>query len=188
MNHIIAIHKMSWRRGLMLLTSALLFANIGIAQNTTPTINIGGDVYGGGKNGAVGRGNVVLNEGEPQPNASDDMVSLNTANVQKVTNVQINDGKVRTVFGGGEMARVYGETYVEVNGGEIGGEEWDGTVHGGVFGGGDGSTATVFGSDEVLINGGIIWNNVYGGGQHSAEELMKIVKPIELNEAYTVVF
>ncbi|MBO7325607.1 MAG: hypothetical protein J6U57_09335, partial [Bacteroidales bacterium] len=103
---------------------------------------IGGDVYGGGKMGAVN--------------------STSTA-----TTVTINSGSVRTVFGGGQEGEVSGNTQVVVNGGEIGGAKWNGSIHGGVFGAGDGAAAVVTGSSNVKIQGGTIHNNVYGGGNQA---------------------
>ena len=56
------------------------------------------------------------------------------------TTVEINSGNVRTVFGGGENGRVFGLTHAHINGGEIGADKWNGTIHGGVFGAGDGAS------------------------------------------------
>ena len=121
-----------------------------IALTTTTTyaeVVIGGDVYGGGKMGAVENGNS----------------STTTA-----TNVTIGGNvEVRTVFGGGQEGAVTGNTVVEINGGVIGDTDWKGTVHGGVFGAGDGAAAVVTGASKVTIKDGTIYNNVYGGGNQA---------------------
>lgn len=104
---------------------------------------IGGDVYGGGKQGAV--------------NSTSD----------NATSVTIHSGSVRTVFGGGQEGAVSGNTQVVVSGGEIGGNQWNGSIHGGVFGAGDGMAATVKGISRVSVSGGTIHNNVYGGGNQA---------------------
>ena len=97
--------------------------------------------------------------------------------------------KVRaSVFGGGEMALVGGDTYVTISGGEIGRNEvqskngdnpgyvkFGGATMGNVFGAGKGSvahfhTGQVKGNTNVTINAGetagqpFIYHNVYGGG------------------------
>ena len=118
---------------------------------TVPTIAqvvIGGDVYGGGKMGAV----------------EDSDTSTPS------TTVVINNGSVRTVFGGGQEGAVNGNTTVSVNGGTIGAEALEGTPYGGVYGGGEGSAATVTGSTNVTISGGDNFNNVYGGGKQALLE------------------
>ena len=115
---------------------------------TVPTmaqVVIGGDVYGGGKMGAV----------------EDSDTSTPS------TTVVINNGSVRTVFGGGQEGAVTGNTTVSINGGVIGAEALEGTPYGGVYGGGEGAKATVTGSTNVTINGGDNYNNVYGGGKQA---------------------
>lgn len=115
---------------------------------TVPTmaqVVIGGDVYGGGKEGAV--------------EDSDKSIPSTT--------VVINNGSVRTVFGGGQEGAVTGNTTVHINGGTIGAEALEGTPYGGVYGGGEGAKATVTGSTNVTISGGDNFNNVYGGGKQA---------------------
>ena len=101
------------------------------------------------------------------------------------THVSISgdDTKVRaSVFGGGEMATVGGDTYVDVSNGKIGrnqvnrsNDENDGYVMfggatmGNVFGGGKGHVDHTFaglvkGNTNISISGGSIYHNVYGGG------------------------
>lgn len=104
-------------------------------------IRIGGDVYGGGNEGAV----------------TGDSAS-----------VIVYDGNVRTVFGGGRQGEVTtGSTHVQIEGGTIGDQALKGTLHGGVFGAGDGAGAVVGGHSTVIIKGGSIINNVYGGGNEA---------------------
>ncbi len=106
---------------------------------------IKGDVYGGGKEGMVGV------EGTPAQ-----------------TDVDINSGEVRTVFGGGQDGKVYGTTSVDVTGGTIGAEKFNGSLYGGVYGGGEGAEATVFGTANVNMTAGTVVNNIYGGGKMAA--------------------
>ena len=117
---------------------------------TVPTmaqVVIGGDVYGGGKEGAVNN-------------------NTSAANATSVT-IQGTQTKVRTVFGGGQKGAVTGNTTVSINGGVIGAEALEGTPYGGVYGGGEGTEATVTGSTNVTISGGENYNNVYGGGKQA---------------------
>ena len=113
-------------------------------------IVIGGDVYGGGLNGAVGS-----TEGNTE-----------TATTVEVAG-QTGNVSVRTVFGGGKNGKVHGNTKVDINGGSIGDDALKGTPYGGVYGGGEGSDAVVSGSTNVTINGGENYNNVYGGGKQA---------------------
>jgi len=192
----------------MFLLGMLLFAAANTKTYADVVIHIGGDVYGGGRNGAVGTGfNVTVfltqdevdaenNEhltadslgrnpgdagyvttyeegyipvsiGDINNNAAFDKVKLAGDTPQLITDVTINSGTVRTVFGGGENGRVYGGTTVNVSGGVVGDSIWKGTIHGGVFGAGDGESAHVFGHDRVTITGGTIYNNIYGGGNQA---------------------
>ena len=101
------------------------------------------------------------------------------------THVSISgdDTKVRaSVFGGGEMATVGGDTYVDISDGKIGRNEvyttndanqgyvkFGGATMGNVFGGGKGHVDHTFaglvkGNTNVDISGGSIYHNVYGGG------------------------
>ncbi len=203
-------------RGAATLLAVCAFAGSMLAQGTTPTINIGGDVYGGGKQGAVGTGNttslvyytnstediaainaindphriadkngVAPGEADYITTYPDDYVPVKVGDLKSVpsdpkdvtitdtesafTNVEILDGEIRTVFGGGENGRVYGQTKVTIDGEDvkIGHDEWAGKIHGGVFGAGDGASAVVFGHDLVTIKNGTIYNNVYGGGNQA---------------------
>ncbi len=178
-------------------------------------INIGGDVYGGGKEGAVGTGNLNLSaipaadKDKATKYSADEATAYNTAHAAEITagtktavaegdekpvdweyvaltgnaesgavkemmqdkiattKVEIYAGNVRTIFGGGMNGRVYGMSSVDIKGGVIGAEKWNGTIHGGVFAAGDGANALVFGDSRVTVEGGINYNNVYGGGNQA---------------------
>ena len=150
----------------LFLTGALLIICQVIQSQTT--ITIGGDIYGGGKNGAVGTSKTST---PLKTTAKKDVELLEGAvsgqNVTNTTNITINSGTVRTVFGGGQDGRTFGNTSVTVNGGTVGGATWNNTIHGGVFGAGDGSDAYVFGNSQVTLNGGDIYQNIYGGGNQA---------------------
>ncbi|MBR4792935.1 MAG: hypothetical protein IK038_04635 [Bacteroidaceae bacterium] len=128
-------------------------------------IVINGDIYGGGRNGAVGT--AIVNDA----NVGINSISFSSDNKDTTTTTKITilAGTVRTVFGGGENGRTYGSTSILVQGDstQIGGNDWNGTYHGGVFGAGDGKLAYVFGHSNVLIKGGTIVQNVYGGGNQA---------------------
>ena len=152
-------------KALMLLLALALTSTPLYSQ--TQTLTIGGDVYGGGKNGAVGTGNTTATNATAK-----ESVTLTDATTD-VTEVTINSGKIRTVFGGGENGRVYGKTNVNITGtttqigGDIDGKDWTGTIYGGVFGAGDGAGAYVFGGSNVTVTNGSIMQNVYGGGNQA---------------------
>ena len=80
---------------MILLAGMLLF---GCLAAHAQSITIGGDIYGGGRNGAVGTANANNPDEENVKHIS--LKSTNTA-----TNININSGEVRTVFGGGENGR-----------------------------------------------------------------------------------
>lgn len=118
------------------------------------TINIGGNVYGGGRQGAVGTGNTTATN-----NTSVNSVTITGNTPVKVTDVTVYEGTIEgDVFGGGKNGRSYGGTEVTVNGG---------TIEERVFGAGEGSTAVVFGYGNLTITGGEIQDNVYGGGNEA---------------------
>jgi hypothetical protein len=110
-------------------------------------LDIKGDVYGGGKSGNVGV------EGTPTSTT----VGIYGAKIQ-----------IRTVFGGGQDGKVYGTTNVNIEGGTIGAEKFNGSLYGGVYGGGEGAEAIVFGTANVNMTAGDVVNNIYGGGQMAA--------------------
>lgn len=161
-----------YMRGLNIMTRSNRLSGILVAgllllvcnQSYSQTITIGGDIYGGGREGAVGtakaksaaivKEDVTLNDG-----------ALNDYS----TNITINAGTVRTVFGGGQNGRTYGNTNVTIQGDNtvIGSTDWQGSIYGGVFGAGDGASAYVFGHSHLNINGGTMIQNVYGGGNQA---------------------
>ena len=108
-------------------------------------IVIKGDIYGGGREGAVGTANTTTSV-----DAAKGIVVITNASLN-ATDIEINAGQVRTVFGGGQEGRTFGSTSVKVNDGTIGGTDWNGTIHGGLFGAGDGNGALVFGGSNVEI-------------------------------------
>ena len=80
----------------------------------------------------------------------------NAAKVIGNTTVNMKNGIVEnTLFGGGNAADVEGSTFVTI-------EKEDATINGNVFGGGN--AADVEGSTSVTILEGTIGGNVYGGG------------------------
>lgn len=158
------IHISGSRRVLML-AGLLLFALI---TAHSQTITIGGDIYGGGREGAVGTAKAVDSKAEKNS------VALNTGALTAgtyTTEIVVKSGSVRTVFGGGENGRTFGNTSVTIQGTtsstQVGSSFWDGSIYGGVFGAGDGESAFVFGNSNVFINGGTIVQNVYGGGNRA---------------------
>ncbi len=150
--------------GGLLRTTALALLLISLHANplhADVAINIKGDIYGGGKQGNVGTENTANSK------AQKNSVSLNQDidfSADTTAIIVINEGSVRTVFGGGENGRTFGSTSITVNGGTVGDSAWLGTIHGGVFGAGDGDSAYVFGHSHVDIKGGTLVQNVYGGG------------------------
>ena len=155
-------NKTSLRLGRMILAGLLLFV---CTQSYSQTITIGGDIYGGGREGAVGTAKAV--------NASigKDSVVLKSGALNEndySTNIEINTGAIRTVFGGGQNGRTFGNTKVTIQGSAvIGSQAWDGSIYGGAFGAGDGESAFVFGHSHLYINGGTIIQNAYGGGNRA---------------------
>lgn len=120
-------------------------------------------MYGGGKQGAVGTGNTSATS-----ETATTSVTLSNAETSATDVIISEEAVVRTVFGGGMNGRVYGQTNVTVEGGTVGAQKWNGTIHGGVFGAGDGAAAYVFGkTNTVTIKGGTIYNNIYGGGNQA---------------------
>lgn len=133
-------------------------------QSYSQTITIGGDIYGGGREGAVGTA-----KANNMADTKEDVTLKSNALEGYSTNITINSGTVRTVFGGGQNGRTYGNTNVTIQGANtvIGSTDWQGSIYGGVFGAGDGESAYVFGHSNLNINGGTIVQNVYGGGNRA---------------------
>ena len=143
--------------GLLLLVCTLAYSQ---------TIIIGGDIYGGGREGAVGTAKT-----QNATISKDSVVLKDGALTGNTTNITIYTGTVRTVFGGGQNGRTFGNTNVTVKGTTtstvIGSPDWEGSIYGGVFGAGDGKKAYVFGHSHLNIIGGTINQNVYGGGNQA---------------------
>ena len=134
-----------------------------------------GSVFGGGYGSDV----ETLTDGKE---TEDDTPKLDAGIVMTDTKVTIEAGIVKgSVFGGGEMASVKGDTHVSVSGGIIGinkndnGERtvyYGGATMGNVYGGGSGLRSIVraghvWGNTKVDISGSpIIYHNVYGGGAY----------------------
>ena len=145
-------------RALMLGLMLLLCISTGAQTNG---IVINGNVYGGGRNGAVGTNNASTMAQSPTAVQLQADAENNVA-----AEVKVFDGQILTIFGGGENGRTYGSTSVTIQGSgtTIGSALSVNTENGGVFGAGDGEGAYVFGHSNVLIKGGTIAQNVYGGG------------------------
>ena len=154
--------------------------SMAVCTSISAQIVIGGDVYGGGRQGEVGTSNQIKPDSVLMVQA--DSVKLKDgAAKDTATTITINAGTMRTIFGGGENGRTYGSTVVIINGSsdstkletftQIGGKlnelDWNGTTRGGIFGAGDGSSAYVFGNTKVTILGGFLPQNVYGGGNQA---------------------
>ncbi len=132
-----------------------------------------GSVYGGGYG----------TEDKIAEVTTSDKADLLGALVTDNSTIIMSGGHVRaSVFGGGELAALGGNTHVNISGGEIGRNEvkakddsnpgyvmFGGATMGNVYGGGKGSmnnsyTGQVMGNTNVNITGGSIYHMVYGGG------------------------
>ncbi len=76
---------------------------------------------------------------------------------------------LESVYGGGELAGVNGNTNIVVNSGTIGTEGEGGATYGNIYGGGFGSEdnvriGIVTGNTNITVNGGNVLHNIYGGG------------------------
>ncbi len=119
-------------------------------------IVIGGNVYGGGKEGKVGTDQSIssdVNAGTP----------VDANNASTATVVTINGGKLNSVYGGGEKGDSKGQTNVVLKGGSI-----SGSVYGGA------RMADIEGFAHVLIDGqhavaDLFVKNVYGGNDISGK-------------------
>ena len=98
------------------------------------------------------------------------------AKVTGNTTIMMNGGSVaKSVYGGGELSQVDGNTYITVTNGEIGdpANERGGEEIGNVYGGGKGNTTNVAaglikGNTNVTISGGSFYHNIYGGGAYGS--------------------
>ncbi len=93
--------------------------------------------------------------------------------------INMSAGKVKaSVYGGGKLAQVGGNTNITISGGEVGLNKvrkgdgyvmYGGSTMGNVYGGGRGVASyplsgTVKGNTTINVTGGNIYHNVYGGG------------------------
>ena len=119
----------------------------------TAGVSIGGDVFGAGKG---------LN------------TDVETALVEGNGIVKMGGGSVaKSVYGGGELSQVGGDTDITVSGGTIGTENLGGSLYGNIYGGGFGSLddvrfGLIKGNTNVAISNGTILHNVYGGGAYGS--------------------
>lgn len=151
MNRYLTVNNM--RR---LVKGMLLVAAFCLSTPMWADIVIGGNVYGGGKQGAVGTAqSVAANVKAGTPDDSD--------NATTATIVTINGGTLNNVYGGGEMGDSKGQTNVVLKGGSI-----SGSVYGGA------RMADIDGFTHVLIDGehavnDLVVKDVFGGNDVSGE-------------------
>ena len=97
--------------GRAILLCLMLFLCINVGAQSNGGIVIGGDVYGGGHNGAVGTDNAST------PAPAKNKVKMKADSVATIAaSVTVYDGTIRSIFGGGENGRTYGSTSVTVEG------------------------------------------------------------------------
>lgn len=131
--------------------------------HTTVTMNAGmvhGDIYGGGlgtsTNAANVHGSVTVNIHGGEAERVFGCNNVNGRPMQNTNHVNMDGGRVGSVYGGGNAAGYAGTPYVDMSGG---------MVTDNVFGGGLGANAVVTGNTDVTIRGTAkVQNNVYGGG------------------------
>ncbi len=99
-----------------------------------------------------------------------DNSGLDVARVHGNSTVEMSTGTVdNNVYGGGELGAVNGDAEVTISGGHVGGNDLT-SYKGFVFGGGSGTIfdptyANVKGNTHVTISGGYVHNTVFGGGE-----------------------
>ena len=103
-----------------------------------------------------------------------------TATVTGNPHITIGDNKEghvvaikKSVYGGGSLATVDGNTNIVVNKGTIGTEGEGGATYGNIYGGGFGSNAgvqigIVKKNTSVTVKGGNVLHNIYGGGAYGS--------------------
>lgn len=133
---------------------------------SAPIITIGGNVYGGGNQGAVGTEKSSYTFAT-EDDASTSAVDESTAD--DMTSVIIRSSELKNVFGGGRMAGVHGNTSVTIDGttstnriiiGNVyGGNDIAGEVEGGAK-----VKSTIDESDDDLKTKSIYIAKLYGGG------------------------
>ena len=138
------------------------YASVTLAANATG-VSIDGDVFGAGK-GVDSYAEVAKVEGS--------------------TTIVIGGGEIKkSVYGGGELSQVGGDTDIRVMGGTIGTTTLGGETYGNVYGGGKGNkdskngtidnatlvaAGLIKGNTNITVSGGSIIHNIYGGGAHGS--------------------
>ena len=79
----------------------------------------------------------------------------------------------KSVYGGGQLSQVGGNTNITVSGGTIGTSGMGGATYGNIYGGGFGHNANVRfglvkGNTNVTVTGGNVLHSVYGGGAYGS--------------------
>ena len=176
----------------------------GAPQNTVDVYINGGtvnnSVYGGGNlaaysapGGSQDYPAVHINHGTVTENVFGGGYGL-SAVVTGNPHITIGDGVEghvvaikKSVYGGGELAGVTGDTYIVMNSGTVGtpkdGETvYGGAVYGNIYGGGLGTENTsemteaqaikeagiITGNTNITVNGGTVLHNIYGGGANGS--------------------
>ena len=176
----------------------------GAPQNTVDVYINGGtvnnSVYGGGNlaaysapSGSQDYPAVHINHGTVTENVFGGGYGL-SAVVTGNPHITIGDGVEghvvaikKSVYGGGELAGVAGDTYIVMNSGTVGtpkdGETvYAGAIYGNIYGGGLGTEDTskmteaqavqeagiIKGNTNITVNGGTVLHNIYGGGANGS--------------------
>lgn len=142
-----------------------------ITKNNVPQYTFG-SIFGGGYGSDYELTDEQIDAGIADPKNYAGLVTGNTT-------ISMSAGKVKaSVYGGGKLAQVEGNTNVTISGGEVGlnfvrkGDgyvAYGGSTMGNIYGGGRGVesypvSGLVKGNTTVNITGGNIYHNVYGGG------------------------
>lgn len=168
----------------------------GMYEVTAEGANITGSVYGGGNQADI-TGNTQVNicakkgDGDTYTAVTPGTAGVTIANdvfgagkgldsdvtsalVAGNTTIMMAGGDVKkSVYGGGQLSQVGGNTNITVRGGNIGTDGEGGETYGNVYGGGQGSTSNVRsglikGNTNVTVEGGTVIHSVYGGGAHGS--------------------
>ena len=171
----------------------------GAPKDTVAVIINGGTV----KNSVYGGGNqaeytapeskknypaVYINNGTVTENVFGGGFGL-TATATSNPHITIGDGVEghvvaikKSVYGGGELAGVVGDTYIVMNSGTVGTTGEGGAKYGNIYGGGLGTEDTskmteaqavqeagiIKGNTNITVNGGTVLHNIYGGGANGS--------------------
>ena len=127
------------------------YHSVALAEGAAVTV--AGDVFGAGKGNDTDVTKALV-EGES-------IVVMGNGSVKK------------SVYGGGELSQVAGNTDVSVIGGTIGTTSLGGATYGNVYGGGKGNITDVAAgliksNTKIAISGGTILHNIYGGGAYGS--------------------